>query len=160
MAGTPFGTQEQNPCRMLMLHKPEGTRWVGRPVRWLGSVEEDLKTMGIRNWRQVTGSGPMESNHKRWQGLSWTVAPIEEEEEGSYYWTSLRSVSMSTSTSFFTSIFKLYTGNVICVIYNVRYLFKCKTVMRVLKIENDVQSWITQDSFICITKYVPLRMTL
>jgi hypothetical protein len=37
----------------LTLHKPEGTRRVGRPaIRCLDSVEEDLKTMGIRNWRQ------------------------------------------------------------------------------------------------------------
>jgi hypothetical protein len=38
--------QEQNPCRKSTLHKPEGTRRVGRPaVRWRDSVEADLKTM-------------------------------------------------------------------------------------------------------------------
>ena len=31
--------------------KLEGTRRVGKPsLRWLESVEEDLKNMGIRNW--------------------------------------------------------------------------------------------------------------
>jgi hypothetical protein len=38
-----FRMQKQNPCRKLTLHKPEGTRRVGRPaVRWLDSVEADL----------------------------------------------------------------------------------------------------------------------
>jgi hypothetical protein len=50
-----FRMQEQNPCRTLTLHKPEGTRRGGRPdIRWLDSVEEDLKTMGVRNWRRKT----------------------------------------------------------------------------------------------------------
>jgi hypothetical protein len=45
--GKLFGTQK------LPLHKPEGTQRVGRPaIRWLGSVEEGLKTTGIRNCRQ------------------------------------------------------------------------------------------------------------
>jgi hypothetical protein len=53
MAGTPFRMQEQNPCRKLTPHIPEGTRRVGTSaVRWLDSVEEDLKTMGVRNWRR------------------------------------------------------------------------------------------------------------
>jgi hypothetical protein len=44
--------QEQNTCRKLTLHKPEGTRLVGRPaIRWLDSVG-DLKTVGFRNWRR------------------------------------------------------------------------------------------------------------
>jgi hypothetical protein len=53
MIGTTFRMQEQNPCRKLTLHKPEGTRRVGKPeVRWLDSVKENLKTMGFRNLRQ------------------------------------------------------------------------------------------------------------
>jgi hypothetical protein len=36
-----FGTQEQNPCRKVALHKLEGTRRVGRPaIRWLDSIED------------------------------------------------------------------------------------------------------------------------
>jgi hypothetical protein len=32
---------------------PEGTRSVGKPsMRWLESVEEDLKNTGVRNWRR------------------------------------------------------------------------------------------------------------
>jgi hypothetical protein len=42
----------------------------------LDSVEEELKTMGIRNWKmKVTGLGPVASNHKRGQGSPCTVAP-------------------------------------------------------------------------------------
>jgi hypothetical protein len=47
--------QEQNPCRKLTVHKSEGTRPVGRPaIRWLDSIEEDLKIMDVRNWRRKT----------------------------------------------------------------------------------------------------------
>jgi hypothetical protein len=39
-----FIMQEQNPCRKLNLHKPEGVRQVGRPaIRCLDSIEYDLK---------------------------------------------------------------------------------------------------------------------
>jgi hypothetical protein len=49
-----FRMQEQNPCRKLTLHKSEGTQRVGRPaIRWLDSIE-DLKVMGVRNWRRKT----------------------------------------------------------------------------------------------------------
>jgi len=44
--------QELDPCRKLTLLKTEGTR-VGKPkLRWLESVEKDLKNMGMRNWRR------------------------------------------------------------------------------------------------------------
>jgi hypothetical protein len=47
--------QEQNPCRKLTLYKPEGTRRVGKPrVKWLESVETDLRKMGVKNWRHKT----------------------------------------------------------------------------------------------------------
>lgn len=47
-----FRMQEQNPCRTLTLHKPEGTRRVGRPtIWWLDSVD-NLKTMGVKIWRR------------------------------------------------------------------------------------------------------------
>jgi hypothetical protein len=58
------------------VHKPEGTRRVGRPaIRWLHSVDEDLKTTGARNW----SSQDMTGYRKRGQGPSWTVGPAEEE---------------------------------------------------------------------------------
>ena len=51
--GQLFRMQEKKPCRKLTLHKPEGTRRVDRPaVGWLDSGEEDLKTMGLMNWRR------------------------------------------------------------------------------------------------------------
>jgi hypothetical protein len=45
--------QEQNSCRKLTLHKPEGAQRVDRPAaRWLDSAEEDLMTIGVRKWRR------------------------------------------------------------------------------------------------------------
>jgi ribosomal 50S subunit-associated protein YjgA (DUF615 family) len=43
--------QEVASCRKLTLPKLEGTQRVGSPkLRWLESVEEDFKHMGVRNW--------------------------------------------------------------------------------------------------------------
>ena len=43
-----FKMQELGPCRKLTILKPESTRPVGKPkLRWFGSVEEDLKKMGV-----------------------------------------------------------------------------------------------------------------
>jgi hypothetical protein len=45
--------QELDPCRKLTDLEKEGTRRVGKPkLRWLESVEEDLKNMDLRNWRR------------------------------------------------------------------------------------------------------------
>jgi hypothetical protein len=50
--GHVFRMQQLDPCRKLTLHKPQGTRCVGKPrVRWLESAETDLRKMGIKNWR-------------------------------------------------------------------------------------------------------------
>jgi hypothetical protein len=44
--------QEQNPCRKLTLHKPEGAGAISRlTIRWLNLVEEDFKIMGFSNLR-------------------------------------------------------------------------------------------------------------
>jgi hypothetical protein len=43
---------EISPCRKLTFSKPEGTRRAGRPsLRWLDSVEKDLKLLGTRGWK-------------------------------------------------------------------------------------------------------------
>jgi hypothetical protein len=43
---------ELDPCRKLTLLKPEYTRLVGKhKLRWLESVEEHRKNMGMGNWR-------------------------------------------------------------------------------------------------------------
>jgi len=56
--------QELDPCKQLTLLKPKGTRRVKRKpsLMWLGSVEEDLKNMGVMNWRR-------NSRHRR----QWTI---------------------------------------------------------------------------------------
>jgi DnaJ-domain-containing protein 1 len=47
--------RELDPRRKLTLHKPEGNRRDGKPkFRWLESVEEGLKNMGVRNSRRKT----------------------------------------------------------------------------------------------------------
>ena len=46
-----FRMQELDPCRKLTLLKPESTRHVGKPkLRWLESLEKDLKKMGVTYW--------------------------------------------------------------------------------------------------------------
>jgi hypothetical protein len=43
---------------------PEGTQEAGRPViRWLDSVEEDLRTTVIRNWTQKS------QDEEQWQAI-------------------------------------------------------------------------------------------
>jgi hypothetical protein len=56
--------QDQNYCRKLILHKPEITRCGERPaIRWLDSVEDDISTMGVRNWR------PNSQNRDKWRAI-------------------------------------------------------------------------------------------
>jgi len=52
VAGTTLKMHELDPCIKFTVLKPEGTRRVGKPkVRWFESIEEELKKMGLRNWR-------------------------------------------------------------------------------------------------------------
>jgi len=44
-----FRIQELDPYRKLTVFKSEGTRVGKHKVRWLGSVEKDLKNMDVRN---------------------------------------------------------------------------------------------------------------
>jgi hypothetical protein len=57
--------QKLDPWRKLTLLEPEGSRRIGKPkLRWLDSVEEDLKKMGVRNWRCKS------QDRKQWRIIS------------------------------------------------------------------------------------------
>ena len=59
-----FIMRELDPCIKLTIPKPEGTRRVGKPrLRWLESVEEDLKNIGVRNWKRKS------QDREQW----WTI---------------------------------------------------------------------------------------
>jgi len=50
--------QEEAPGRQLTFHKPEGSRCAGRrTVRYLDSVEEDLRVRDVTNWRRESRIG-------------------------------------------------------------------------------------------------------
>jgi hypothetical protein len=52
MAGTPIWNARTGSLQTAFVLKTKGTRSVGkRKLRWFESVEEDLKKMGVRNWR-------------------------------------------------------------------------------------------------------------
>jgi hypothetical protein len=43
---------EERVVKMLYQNTPEGSRNVGRPrLRWMDDVREDLRRMGVVNWR-------------------------------------------------------------------------------------------------------------
>jgi hypothetical protein len=49
-----FRTNEYHPCRMLTFATLYGTRRVGRPpIRWLESIEEDLRNIGVGIWKRM-----------------------------------------------------------------------------------------------------------
>jgi hypothetical protein len=61
--GQLFSVQELDPCRKLIVHKPEGTRRAGRPkLKWNVSVEEDgREELDVL----VTGPRTLEDNFGR-----------------------------------------------------------------------------------------------
>jgi hypothetical protein len=47
-----YRANETDPCRKVTFTKIEGRRKKGRsPIRWLDSVEQDLRVLGIQGWR-------------------------------------------------------------------------------------------------------------
>jgi len=57
-----FRRQELDPRGKLSVLKPEGNRHVRKPeVRWLESVKEDVKKMGVRIW------GRKWQNREKWR---------------------------------------------------------------------------------------------
>jgi len=52
MAGTCGEMSEERVVKRLYQNTPEGRRSVGRPrLRWMYDVREDLRRMGVTNWR-------------------------------------------------------------------------------------------------------------
>jgi hypothetical protein len=50
--------------KSLTYSKKIGTRIKGRPpVRWLDNVQQDLHTLGVKNWKEIP------SDRIRWRGL-------------------------------------------------------------------------------------------
>jgi hypothetical protein len=48
-----FRKQVLDPCRKVTVLKSDDTRRVGKHrLMWLGSVEENVKNIGMRNWRR------------------------------------------------------------------------------------------------------------
>jgi hypothetical protein len=46
------------------MSSPIGTRKKGRPpIRWLGNVQKDLQTLGVRNWKEIA------SDRLRWRSI-------------------------------------------------------------------------------------------
>jgi hypothetical protein len=59
-----YRTEELNPCKKLTFSKPMGIRKKGiPPVRWMDNVEQDLQTLGDRNWKEIA------SDRIRWRGI-------------------------------------------------------------------------------------------
>jgi hypothetical protein len=63
VTGTLLRMIELYPRKRLTLLKSGDTRRVGKPqLRWVESVEEDLKNVDSRNWRRVTGPRTVEDS--------------------------------------------------------------------------------------------------
>ena len=53
VAGTPLWNARTGSLQKAYFLQPKGTRRVGKlKMGWLESVEEDLKSTGVRNWRR------------------------------------------------------------------------------------------------------------
>jgi hypothetical protein len=65
-----YRANETDPCRKVTVTKTEGRREKGRPpIRWLDSVEQDLRLLGIQGWRNKARVKPMEKHSWGGQGL-------------------------------------------------------------------------------------------
>ena len=52
-----FRADELYPWRKLIFTNPDGTTKVGRSrIRWMGSAAEDLKRIGVNNWKTKTAN--------------------------------------------------------------------------------------------------------
>jgi hypothetical protein len=66
--GRLFRTNEYHTCRMLTFDTLYGTRRVGRPpIRWLESIKEDLRNIGVGIWKR------MAVDRDKWRIISGAV---------------------------------------------------------------------------------------
>ena len=63
-AGHVLHASDQRTIKKIFKTVPERTRKVGRPkLKWEDCIQQDIRTLGIRNWRTVA------LNRQEWQGL-------------------------------------------------------------------------------------------
>ena len=63
-----YRTEDANPLKKLTFTNPMGARKRGRPpIRWLDSVESDIKTISKRDWRNIA------LDRTRWRKLIGTA---------------------------------------------------------------------------------------
>jgi hypothetical protein len=72
--GHPTRANETPSCKGPAFSKPEGTKRAGGPsLRWLESVEKDLRMLGVRGWKTKVLIG----NYGGGQDPHRVVAPVE-----------------------------------------------------------------------------------
>jgi hypothetical protein len=68
--------------KKLIEWEPRLSRPAGKlRLRWLNQVEEDLKEMKVKNWREMFKDRRLERNRKAGQNPPRVIAPVEGEEE-------------------------------------------------------------------------------
>ena len=67
---------EERVVKRLYQNTPKGSRSVGRPrLRWMDEVREDLRRMGVTNWRIRAHRRRLEDGREGGQGPTRTVEP-------------------------------------------------------------------------------------
>ena len=63
--------------RKIFITKPDGVRRVGRPkLRWENGVDQDMRTLEVKNWKNVALDRRMCKASKEGQGPPRAVEPM------------------------------------------------------------------------------------